>query len=197
MPNKLYRVKKMDLPWGDEKTVQFITNVGLITSNGPYGNNIMAAEWTHHISYSPGLVAVCVGLNKATLENIRKSKEFGVNLAATDQNVLASVAGGSSGKNVDKIAALKELGFKFYNAKKIKTLMVDGAVLNLECKLFKEIKLGDHVMFVGEVIHANLNKNKEPLLYHKVKYWKIGENIPKPTQEELDKIRSVVEKHKK
>src|SRR3989344_1725210 len=109
----------MDLPWGDEKTVQFITNVGLITSTGPYGDNIMAAEWTHHVSYSPGLIAVCIGLNKATLENIRATKEFGVSIAATDQNVIASVAGGSSGKNVDKIKALKELGFKFYRANKI------------------------------------------------------------------------------
>ena len=187
----------MDLPWGDEKTVQFITNVVLITSNGPFGDNIMAAEWTHHVSYSPGLVAVCIGHNKATLENIRKSKEFGINLAATDQNVLSGIAGGSTGKNVDKVSALKELGFKFYKAKKINTLMVEGAALNLECKLYKEIELGDHVMFVGEVIEVYMNKNKEPLAYHKVKYWKLGENIQKPPQEEMEKIKSIVEKHRK
>ena len=57
----------MDLPWGDEKTVQFITNVGLITSNGPFGDDIMSAEWTHHVSYSPGLISVCIGKSKATL----------------------------------------------------------------------------------------------------------------------------------
>ncbi len=50
----------MNLPWGDEKSNKFVTNVGLITSNGPYGHNIMAAEWTHHISYNPGLIAVCI-----------------------------------------------------------------------------------------------------------------------------------------
>ena len=187
----------MDLPWGDEKTVQFITNVGLITTKGSYGDNIMAAEWTHHVSYTPGLVAVCVGKSKATLENIRTSKEFGVNISATDQNVLASVAGGSSGKNFDKIAALIELGFKFYKAKKIKTLMVEGAVLNLECKLYKEIELGDHVMFVGEVVDINLNKEKESLAYHKLKYWKMSENIQKPPEQELARIKSIVEKHKK
>ena len=187
----------MDLQWGDEKTVQFVTNVGLITTNGPYEHNIMAAEWTHQVSYKPGLIAVCIGPNKATLENIRESKEFGVSLAAADQNVLSSVAGGSSGKGYDKVAALKEIGFKFYNAKKIKTLLLEGAVLNLECKLFKEIQLGDHVMFVGEVVEASLNKDKEPLAYHKIKYWKLGESIPKPPQQELEKIKSIVEKHKK
>ena len=187
----------MDLPWGDEKTVLFVTNVGLITTNGPHGHNIMAAEWTHHVSYSPGLVAVCIGLNKATLENIRESKEFGISLAATDQSVLSSVSGGSSGKGYNKIAALKELGFKFYNAKKINALMVEDAVLNIECKLFKEIPLGDHVMFVGEVLGASLNKNKEPLAYHEVKYWKLSASIENPPQQELENIKSVVEKHKK
>jgi len=70
----------MDLAWGDEKTRQFITNVGLVTSRGPFGDNIMACEWTHHVSYSPGLVAVCIGPSKATHANIKSSKEFGSSL---------------------------------------------------------------------------------------------------------------------
>src|SRR3990167_3230647 len=140
----------MDLPWGNEKTTKFVTNVGLITSNGPYGYNIMAAEWTHQISYSPGLIMVNIGFDKATEENIKAGKEFGVSLAAEDQNVVSSVAGGSSGREVDKIAVLKELGVEFYKGKKINALMVKGASLNMECKLVESIKLGDHMAFVGE-----------------------------------------------
>ncbi len=57
----------MDLPYGDIKTWKFATNVGLITSNGPVGHNIMAAEWTHMVSYSPGLIAVSINKdNKET-----------------------------------------------------------------------------------------------------------------------------------
>jgi hypothetical protein len=33
----------MDLLWNDRRTRQFVTNVGLITSDGPLGPNIMAA----------------------------------------------------------------------------------------------------------------------------------------------------------
>ncbi len=29
----------MDIPWGSEAAKKFITNVGLITSNGPFGHN--------------------------------------------------------------------------------------------------------------------------------------------------------------
>ncbi|MEK6867468.1 MAG: flavin reductase, partial [Nanoarchaeota archaeon] len=106
----------MDLAFGDEKTKKFITNVGLITTNGSYGYNIMACEWTHHISYSPGLIAICLGPKCATLSNIRTSKEFGISIAAKDQNLLSSVVGNNSGKTVDKIKIAKELGYKFSKA---------------------------------------------------------------------------------
>ena len=78
----------MELSWNDRRTRQFLTNVGLITTDGPYGPNVMAAEWTHHLSYSPSLIAINVRGDDATAENIDHSKEFGVNLAADDQNIL-------------------------------------------------------------------------------------------------------------
>ena len=142
----------VDLPWGDPRTIKFATNVGLITSTGPYGDNIMSAEWTHQVSYSPGLIAVAIGRGKATLENIEKTKEFGVNLAAVDQASLAHIAGTNHGDKVDKIAALKELGYKFFKAKKIKPLMVEGAAMQAECKVVKIIDIGDHPIVIGEIV---------------------------------------------
>lgn len=156
----------MDLPWNDERSNKFITNVGLITTNGPYGVDVMACEWTHHVSYRPGLIAVCIGPNKATHENIKQTKEFGVNLCSTDQSIMSSVAGGYTGSRYNKINALKELGFEFYEAKKIKVTMIKGAALNIECILSKEIPLGDHTTFIGEAIKASNNADKVPLAYH-------------------------------
>lgn len=42
--------------------------------------------------------------------------------------------------------------------------MVKGAAVDIEC-LSKEISLGDHTTFVGEVIEASNNAYKEPLAY--------------------------------
>lgn len=184
------------MPWGSAESGKFVTNVGLITSNGPYGHNVMSAEWTHHVSYSPGLVMVNVGFDKATEANIKKSAVFGVNLAAFDQNIIASISGGSTGKEIDKIAVLKELGVEFYKAKKINVLMVKGAALNAECKLFQAIKLGDHHAFIGEVLTASAT-DKQPIAYSDGKYWKFGEHVMKPPPEELERIREIVEKHRK
>ena len=186
----------MELPWNDPRSNKFATIVGLITSDGPFGRDIMACEWTNHISYNPGLISISLGLTKATVENIRSSKEFGVNLCANDQSVLSSVAGGYSGRNYDKINALKELGFEFYEAHKIKTLMVKDASLNIECTLTQELTFGDHIMFVGEVVDATHTSEKNSLIYHDGKYWSL-QPIVKPNQQERDRINETLERHKK
>jgi len=145
----------MSLEWGSDAARKFATNVGLTTSNGPHGYNIMATEWTHHVSYEPSLIAVCLAPDHATTANIKKTKVFGVSICAFDQNILSSVSGGSSGKTTDKIKVLEGLGFEFYKAKKIDVMMVKGASMNAECKLVKEIELGDHIMFVGEAVEVS------------------------------------------
>jgi len=186
----------MHLAWNDRRTRQFITNVGLITSNGPAGPDIMAAEWTHHISYSPSLIAINVRGRDATAENIQSTKEFGVNLAAADQNIVCSVAGRYSGKKTDKISLLEEAGLAiFYTAKNINTLMVRNAAMNAECKLTKQEELGDHIMFIGEVVEISAEENIRPLIYHNGKYRYIGEEIHKPSASILNKIEKLAEKY--
>jgi flavin reductase (DIM6/NTAB) family NADH-FMN oxidoreductase RutF len=188
----------MDLPWGDSRTTKFITNVGLITTDGPMGPNIMSAEWTHHISYSPGLIAICINkTNKVSANNIKETKEFGVNICSTEQSKMATVAGVNSGKDINKIEALKELGFEFYTSKNIKTLMVKDAVVNIECKIVNTIDSGSHTMFIGEVLSANLTEGKQPLALHDGKYWKLSETIENPSDDERESMKQIVEKHTK
>ncbi|KAA2281585.1 flavin reductase family protein [Candidatus Nitrosocosmicus agrestis] len=186
----------MDLPWGDPRSNKFATSIGLVTSNGPHGHDIMACEWTHHLSYRPGLIAVSLGPTKTTVKNIRASKEFGINLCATDQTIIASVAGGYSGRDYDKINVLKEIGFQFFQADNIDVLMVKGASLNAECKLFKEVTFGDHVMLIGEVLEATHNPEKESLIYNNGKYWSL-QSIEKPNEETRQSIKDILNKYKK
>ncbi len=175
----------------------FVTNAGLITSNGPHGPNVMTAAWTHQVSYDPPLIMVNGEVGDATLENILETGEFGVNLASENQNILSNISGSNSGKKVNKIELLKELGFEFYEGEKIKAPMIKGAVLNVELKLVKHEPLGDHVILIGEVLHSAVDESSRPLVYTGGKYWKIGENVQKPSQEILDSIKELVEKYKR
>jgi flavin reductase (DIM6/NTAB) family NADH-FMN oxidoreductase RutF len=186
----------MDLPWDDPRLRKFVTNVGLITTDGPSGPNIMAAEWTRHVSYSPSLIAINIYTRHATYGNIKASGEFGVNICAEDQSLVSNVAGGAQGSAVDKLGALKELGVKFYPGKMIKASMLHGASMNAECRVVKEEMIGDHAMIIGEVLDVSASE-KPPLLYHSGKYYRIGEHVPKPPAEELERIGQVVAKHRK
>ena len=187
----------MDLPWGDERSIQFVTNVGLVTSDGPFGPNVSSAEWTHHVSYKPGLIMVCIKPSEATHENIAVGKEFGIHLAAEDQNVIASVAGNTSAKKMNKIPLLQELGCVFRKAAHIKPPMLEGAVLSLECKLVEQRSMGTHTQFIGEVVEAAVTPGKAPLVYHGGKYWRLGDQIHKPPQEEFDRIKTLAAKYEK
>lgn len=186
----------MNIEWGSEAARKFATNVGLTTSNGPHGYNIMATEWTHHVSYEPGLIAVCLHPEHATTENIRKTEMFGVNICAFDQNVVSSVSGNNTGKEVNKIKVLEGFGVQFYKAKKIDVLMVKGAAANFECKLINEMEIGDHIMFIGEAVDISFS-DKTPLVLSSGKYWKLTESIQKPAKDVTNKIDELVEKYKK
>ena len=153
----------------------FVTGVSMITSTGPFGHNVMAAEWTMQISYDPLLIAVFIHQGAATFKNIKKTKEFGVNVATDEQTTLVNIAGGYSRTEIDKLKVRNH--FKLLKSKYIKAPMIADCVINAECKLVTMKKLGDHIMVVGKVISIKYNKTKKPLVYHIGKYHKISSVI--------------------
>ena len=186
----------MDIPWGSPAARKFVTNIGLITSHGPHGDNIMAAEWTHQVSYSPGLIAISLGNDRATVENITATKEFGIVLASTAQAELSSVAGTSTGKSTDKIKALEELGHRFKRGTHIKCLLPEGGALTVELKLKEIVPAGDHVLLIGEALSVQVGE-AEPLAFHGGAYWRLEEQLPKPSDAHRERIAETVTRHQK
>jgi len=68
----------LDLPWNDERSNQFITNGGLITSDDPFRANVMAYEWTHYISYYVYYISKenTIGDHTTFVEVIKDSNNF-------------------------------------------------------------------------------------------------------------------------
>lgn len=189
----------MEIKYGSPEAKSFITNLSLVTSRGKWGDNVMTAEWVHQISYDPGLIMVNLHEVDATADNIAETKVFGISIAAQDQGDMISVAGGSTGKEVDKIAVLRELGFEFYNGEMTGLQMVKGAALNLECRVVKQEKVGDHIMFIGEVAEATVNAGKEPLAFRAATgLYKLEERLAHDKSEEKEKrIDELLKKHRK
>ncbi|MEX0764935.1 MAG: flavin reductase family protein [Nitrosopumilaceae archaeon] len=153
----------------------FVTGVSMITSTGPLRDNVMAAEWTMQISYDPLLIAVFIHPSAATFKNIKKTKEFGVNVAAEGQTSLVNISGGYSRIEIDKLKVRDS--FNLLKPRYIKAPLISGCIINAECKLVTMKKLGDHTMVVGKVVAIRYDKTKTPLVYHTSKYHRIGSVI--------------------
>ncbi len=153
----------------------FVTGVSMVTSSGIKGSNVMAVEWTMQISYDPMLIAIFIHKGSVTLDNILKTKEFGVNVASDEQSTAISTAGGFSRIELDKLLITDV--FKTVKPKKIKTPLIRGCVLSAECRLVMKKTMGDHVMVVGKVVQIQHDKTKKPLIYHRNRYFQTGSPI--------------------
>ena len=68
-------------------------------------------------------------------------------------------------------------------------------LMNAECKLMRQEEVGDHIMFVGEVMEISADENIIPLIYHNGRYRKLGEDVSKPSTDVLATIEKLVEKY--
>jgi flavin reductase (DIM6/NTAB) family NADH-FMN oxidoreductase RutF len=68
--------------------------------------------------------------------------------------------------------------------------MIQDAAMNAECRLMKQEEIGDHIMFIGEIVEIAANENIKPLVYHNGRYWRLGENVLSPQPEVKRRSRS-------
>ena len=153
----------------------FTTGVSLITSSGPHGQNVMAAEWAMQISHKPMLIAIFIHEGNTTFKNIKQTKEFGINVSSEEQTMAVNIAGGYSRTEIDKLK-IKD-AFDVISSKKLNVPMIAGCTINVECKLVTMKKLGDHTMIVGRAVAISYDASKKPLIYHTGRYFRLGTAI--------------------
>ena len=142
----------------------FTTTCALLTTDGPDGPNVMAAEWTFQVSYQPFLILVSIDPGNRTHDMILAAKEFGVNLVAEPQIAAMAFAGHYSKADTDKLASD---AFATFPAKRIRAPMIRDALLNAECRLVAHYPMGDHTAFLGEVVEFSVDPEKPPIVLHR------------------------------
>jgi len=142
----------------------FACGVTVVTTQmGDERNGLTVASFAS-LSLRPPLVLVCVEKSVKSHDAIAAAGKFAVNILAENQT---DVSNRFATKAEDKFADLPlhsgELGLP----------LIDGALANIECRLTNTLAGGDHSIFVGEVVHAEMREG-EPLLYFRSGYRKIG-----------------------
>jgi flavin reductase (DIM6/NTAB) family NADH-FMN oxidoreductase RutF len=134
----------------------------LVTSRWQEKDDIITLAWHTPLSFEPMMYAICIGKKRYSLELIRKSGVFVVNFISKDFEKEVLFCGSISGKKVDKF---KETIFEKEEAETINCPRIKQALGYLECEVKKEIEVGDHILFIGEVKKAELKKVDKRLFH--------------------------------
>lgn len=134
----------------------------LITTRLDDKDNVMTVDWHMPCSHKPELYAISIGNTRYTKCMIDKSGVFIVNFLSPDHEQLAVDVGTHSGAVKDK--------FKMFNIEKEPGDRVDApkvkvAVAYLECKVVNKLETGDHTIFIGEVLHRDIDHVSKRLLH--------------------------------
>ncbi len=126
--------------------------VVLVTSQIEEGKpNIMAVAWITPVSQSPSLVAISIADEHYSYKLISQRGEFVVNVpsSAMVQEVMA--CGRVSGRDIDKF---KETCLTPVSAEEVLPPLIKECIGHLECRVKQQVKVGDHTLFIGEVVKA-------------------------------------------
>jgi flavin reductase (DIM6/NTAB) family NADH-FMN oxidoreductase RutF len=157
----------------------------LVGANVKGKPNYMTAAWATVACMAPPMV--CVAINKAryTAKGIEENKTFSLNVPSAKDVVEADYCGIVSGAHEDKSTVYSS----FYG--KLKTAPLAGECpVNIECRLFKSVDCGSHVLYIGEVVEIHADKScivdgkpdtgkVDPIVYAQATYWQVGKQAAK------------------
>jgi len=155
----------------------------LVGANVKGKPNYMTAAWASVACMAPPMV--CVAINKAryTAKGIEENKTFSLNIPSVRQVVETDHCGLVSGAQEDKSGVFSS----FYG--KLKTAPMAGECpVTIECRLFKSIDCGSHLLHIGEVVEIHVDKlcvtdgkpdiaKINPIIYAQATYFGVGKQV--------------------
>ncbi len=113
--------------------------------------NAMAVSWHTHLSFNPPLYGVSISPKRYTYELINRYGDFSVNFMPFGMAEVVWLTGSYSGREVNKFEKFRLMKLR---ARKITAPIIAQCLAALECKVVDKFVTGDHVFFVGEIVHA-------------------------------------------
>ena len=146
----------------------FASGVTVITTRGIDHAHGMTASAFSSVSLDPPLVLCCIGHAAEASEMIEANRVFAVNILSSDQEPISNYfASRDRPRGVD--------AFKEISHRKLVTgsPIIDGVASFLDCSVHSSYDVGDHRIFVGEVLALEVNNEAKPLLFHGGKYGQV------------------------
>ncbi len=126
----------------------------VVGSRAGVRRNAMTLNWATQVSFEPKLVAISVEKPAVTHALIAEGGVFSLNLV--DREDRAIVRKFTKPVEVD-LEARTLNGFGFHDGRSGAPVL-DQAVAFIDCSLRRSVDLGNHTLFVGEVVDAGFQK---------------------------------------
>jgi len=145
---------------------QFATGVSIVTTTGPDGPAGMTTNAVTSLSLDPLLLIVCFNRGSRTLDVVRASKRFAVNILRAGDVELAAIF-------ASKLVA-REKFESVTHAEAHGVPVLDGALAWIACSLLELHPGGDHLIGIGEVIGMSTGEERDPLVYYRGRFTTIA-----------------------
>ncbi len=145
---------------------RFATGVTIVTTTGPDGPAGMTTNAVTSVSLHPLLLLVCFNRDARTLEVVRTSRRFAVNVLRAGDLDLAAV-----------FASKRIAREKFESVTHSETHgvpVLDTALAWIACELRELVPAGDHEIGIGEVIGMGTGDDSDPLVWFRGGYTTIA-----------------------
>lgn len=130
--------------------------------NGQIVNTVM------QVASKPPMVAVAINKENLTCEYIRESHVFATSVLGTDTPMeVIGRFGFRSGRDIDKFESIR-----YRTGTTGAPVVLDYAIAYIEVAVTQEVDAGTHILFIGEVVDADILGEGEPMTYayyHQVK----------------------------
>ena len=130
--------------------------------------NGQIANTVFQITSEPPTIAVSINKKNLTHEYITASKVLAASVLGQSTPLpFIGRFGFKSGRDIDK---LEGINYKIDETKA--PIIIENSVAYLEAKVIKEIDVGTHTIFIGELVNADILTEEECMTYeyyHKVK----------------------------
>lgn len=135
------------------------------------------------ITSSPVTIAVSINKDNYTHTAIQDQKEFVVSILP--ENVDSKIIGTFGFQTSREIEKFEEMDYEIKEDYPI----LRCAIGYIKCKLIKEVDVGTHTIFIGEVVSCDKRNDEVPMTYayyHQVKKGKSPKNAPTYIEEKKE-----------
>ncbi len=143
---------------------QWATGVSILTAEDGDGPKGCTANAVSSLSLDPMLLIACFAYSSNTLEAVRRSGRFAVNILAADQEDVSRRFATKAGSKFEGLPFTLVGG----------TPVIEGALAWVVCDVEQEVAGGDHAIMIGAPRWGEARDGAEPLVYFRSKYARVA-----------------------